>query len=80
MTNVMRAYQKQQYQLLHDAPHRVARRLAQDIHSFFARADCNRRDKLQHCSRQQVRAGPQERDVQGVSGTSADERPRRRGT
>jgi hypothetical protein len=42
MTNVMRAYQKQQFQLLHDAPHRVVRRLALDVEAFLERADVDR--------------------------------------
>jgi hypothetical protein len=51
MTNVMRAYQKQQHQLLHDAPHRVARRLAQDIQSFLNRDDCVRSDNAEAIER-----------------------------
>jgi hypothetical protein len=39
MTNVMRTYQKHQFQLMNDASHRVARRLAHDIHTFFERPD-----------------------------------------
>jgi hypothetical protein len=39
MTNVMRCWTKQQYQLENDSPHWVATRVAHDLHTFLRRRD-----------------------------------------
>jgi hypothetical protein len=39
MTNVLRCYRQHKTQLENDAPHRVVRRLAQDLHAFLNRDD-----------------------------------------